>query len=130
MTNREKYDKELHEIWESVWQFSIDRKDKTLRKCSPVMCNDCLFYAVDTSCISRRKEWLKQEYIEPVKTVKASELAVDTVVLCANDEKLGKEVRKFGTIFRGKLYSQYQYSEDLRHWNYMWLEDGTVVLPE
>lgn len=70
-----------------------------------------------------------------IKGVKASELPVDTVVLCWDDSDDDKVKRHFSMLHAGYLYA---YSGGLTSdrygklyaWKHMILEDGTVVLPE
>lgn len=72
---------------------------------------------------------------ESIKTVKASELAVDTKVICWDNGDTNSLSRRFATLFNGCLYAYYKgYSSKdkggLILWEHMTLEDGTVVLPE
>lgn len=135
MTNREKYNDELMAIWEKGHQFAIEKETNSLIRCSTsgIECRDCAFH-FNRNCTFKRAEWLKAEYIEPVKTVKASELPIDTIVWCADECKTEeKSIRKFACVVKGQLYAFahiHRECTDLIHWNYMWLKDGTVILPE
>lgn len=69
--------------------------------------------------------------VAPIKTVKASELPVDTVVLCGR----WRDKRYFATFFNGEMYAFNNgecslQTATITNWDCMTLEDGTVVLPE
>lgn len=81
----------------------------------------------------------KLKKIEPEvtpKTVKASELAVDTKVLCSNLINKAGCLRYFAGFFGGIPYTfinggtSVDSEKTLVTWEHMTLEDGTVVVPE
>lgn len=74
---------------------------------------------------------------EPIKNVKASDLAVDTKVLCWNNNDTQKNKRYFAKFKEGKMYAFANATTSwtttygqITHWDNMILEDGTVVLEE
>ena len=136
MTNRKKYNDELMAIWESGAQFAVSKESGAIKSCKDMgVCVDCAFYFVESNnsdCQRQRAEWLKARYIESVKTVKASELPANTIVMCSRAENGKRIAHLFATLFEGKLYAKTSTFGfyNLIYWEYMWLEDGTVVLPE
>lgn len=75
MTNREKYAKEM--LGMLGYGIAVDKKTGKPAICEHIKCINCLFYD-EHDCAKTFKEWLDAEYVEPIKTIKASELAVDT----------------------------------------------------
>ncbi len=73
---------------------------------------------------------------EPIKTVKASELAVDTLVLCSNVSNRTACIRYFAGFFNGIPYTfvngetSVDGDKSLVTWKHITLEDGTIVLAE
>lgn len=82
-----------------------------------------------------KNELNKLKRIGPRKTVKASELDVDTKVLCWDVDERQKYSRCFATLHNRDLYAYPDgcssiNSRCLLLWGHMALEDGTIVLPE
>lgn len=81
------------------------------------------------------KAYQAQAEKEKPKTVKASELAVDTKVLCWDEGISNKCSRHFAMLHNGILYAYndgrtFKDRVPMCHWEFMTLEDGTPVLPE
>lgn len=81
------------------------------------------------------REQFEAEKKKP-KTIKASEIATDTKVICWTNNESDKHVRHFAGLLNGRLYAYYigrnssTGGSDLTSWKHMTLEDGTEVLPE
>lgn len=97
-------------------------------RCNIIDCLDELLPIVEKWAAEHPKE-------KKPKTVKASELAIDTKVWCWDANENNKCSRCFALSHNGQLYSypgRYtsKNSNILARWEHMTLEDGTIVLPE
>lgn len=77
---------------------------------------------------------IKEEPPKP-KTVKASELVADTLVICHDEGDACEKERRFAGMLNGKLYAcevgvTSKGEGVLIPWDYMTLKDGTEVLAE
>lgn len=129
MTNYERYEKELTEIWKTGNQFAV--ADNNPVPCAK--CEECEFYKKEGPCNKHRAEWVKEQY-----GVKASTLPVDTKVICSQTEHSEKYRRYFAKLENGKIecfmngltsWTVDRFSNTVI-WGYVTLEDGTIVLPE
>lgn len=92
MKNKEKYFDKLIQIIIDGYTLAVDELTDEPRRCdNNISCFSCLFG--DGSCISGRKEWLEQEYQEPI-----------TPITLTDDEKaiLRNIDKKFRLIVRDK----------------------------
>ena len=65
MKNKEKYFDELIQIIVNGYFLAVDERTNEPRRCDhKISCIECLFSK--TGCSNGRKEWLEQEYQEPV----------------------------------------------------------------
>lgn len=132
MTNRERYAKEM--LGMLGYGVAVDRKTGRPTICEHIKCLDCLFDS-EQDCSKLFRKWLDAEYVELIKTIKASELPIDTKVICWNCENY-KYKRYFAKIIEGKLYTyadgatSWSNNEEPHRWEHMELEDGTIVLAE
>lgn len=121
MLNKEKYRDKILEIAEEGSTVAFDAKKNKLVSCCNVDCEDCLFCG--DSCHSKRREWMRSEYVE---TVDWSKVPVDTPILVRDSENDIWKRRYFAGIDDGKVctwtYGATSWSasdeDDLCEWNY------------
>lgn len=81
MTNREKYEKEIIEVfWKDLMHPAVTKNG--IESCDGVSCNDCLFsyrYTGRYDCDPAFRKWLTQEYKEP--EIDWTKVPVDTKIL-------------------------------------------------
>lgn len=66
MKNKEYYKDKIYEITCEHAVFAIDRRTGEIKRCARVKCGDCLFRSPSGACGERARNWLEQEYVEPI----------------------------------------------------------------
>lgn len=107
MTNKEKYAKNLYDIF--LNSFGVDEENKPFR-CDELRCGEkCQFYNDETGCKTLAKQWLDEEY----KT-DWSKVPVDTPILVKALMAPGWLHRHFAKYENGKVFA---WGDGLTSWS-------------
>lgn len=98
MTNKEKYEKEILDIFCETFMHPALTKEG-LVKCDTAECADCLFRAID--CEDYFQQWLESEYKEP--EIDWTKVPVDTKIYVRDSEDMGWLRRYFHSYSKGKI---------------------------
>lgn len=118
MTNREKYEKEIIEVfWKDLMHPAVTKNG--IESCDGVSCNDCLFsyrYTGRYDCDPAFRKWLTQEYKEP--EIDWTKVPVDTKIL-VKDKKEDLWIN-----------SHFAYYKDGKPYAFFWGRSSWTVTPD
>lgn len=100
MTNREKYAEQIINMAVNDIKITVDKEGR-LSDCFAINCKDCAWSSCN-QCRKKFREWLEQEYVEPV--VDWSNVAVDTKVYVRDSDSDPWEPRYFAKFEDGKIF--------------------------
>lgn len=84
MTNYESIDpKDIRTVFQKC--FAIDKDTNEVKRCSEVICANCLFFTPG-DCKKIKREWLDQPVFDPEKDIDWSKVPADTPVIVWNSE--------------------------------------------
>lgn len=101
MTNREKYAEQIINMAVNDIKITVDKEGR-LSDCFAINCKDCAWSSCN-QCRKKFREWLEQEYVEPV--VDWSKVPVDTKILVRDSENEAWRKRHFAKFKNGKIYT-------------------------
>ena len=101
MTNREKYSEQIIDMAAKDIKITVDKEGR-LSDCFAINCHDCAWRNCG-NCRKKFREWLEQEYVEPV--VDWSNVAVDTKVYVRDYDSDPWKPRYFPKFEDGKIFT-------------------------
>ena len=101
MTNREKYAEQIINMAVNDIKITVDKEGR-LSDCFAINCKDCAWSSCN-QCRKKFREWLEQEYVEPV--VDWSNVAVDTKVYVRDFDNESWMPRHFAKFEDGKIFT-------------------------
>lgn len=101
MTNREKYAEQIINMAVNDIKITVDKEGR-LSDCFAINCKDCAWSSCD-QCRKKFREWLEQEYVEPV--VDWSKVPVDTKVFVRDYDSQPWRPRYFAKFENGRIYT-------------------------
>ena len=101
MTNREKYSEQIIDMAAKDIKITVDKEGR-LSDCFAINCHDCAWRNCG-NCRKKFREWLEQEYVEPV--VDWSNVAVDTKVYVRDYDSDPWKPRYFAKFEDGKIFT-------------------------
>ena len=101
MTNREKYAEQIINMAVNDIKITVDKEGR-LSDCFAINCKDCAWSSCN-QCRKKFREWLEQEYVEPV--VDWSKVPVDTKILVRDSEDEEWKKRHFAKFEDGKIFA-------------------------
>lgn len=101
MTNREKYAEQIIDMAAKDIKITVDKEGR-LSDCFAINCHDCAWRNFG-NCRKKFREWLEQEYVEPV--VDWSNVAVDTKVYVRDYDSDPWKPRYFAKFEDGKIFT-------------------------
>lgn len=130
MTNREKYAEQIINMAVNDIKITVDKEGR-LSDCFAINCKDCAWSSCN-QCRKKFREWLEQEYVEPV--VDWSKVPVDTKILVRDSENGQWRRRHFAryennfvlTWCNGRTSYSSGGCEDVTDWKYAKLAEETV----
>lgn len=130
MTNREKYAEQIIDMAAKDIKITVDKEGR-LSDCFAINCHDCAWSNCN-NCRKKFREWLEQEYVEPV--VDWSNVAVDTKVYVRDFDSEPWKPRYFAKFEDGKIvtwkYGATSFSaydiDNVSKWNQGKLAEDTV----
>lgn len=130
MTNREKYAEQIINMAVNDIKINVDKEGR-LSDCFAINCKDCAWSSCN-QCRKKFREWLEQEYVEPV--VDWSNVAVDTKVYVRDSDSESWYPRYFARFKGGKIFTWTNGTtsfsakgfDDVTRWNQGKLAEDTV----
>lgn len=101
MTNREKYAEQIINMAVNDIKITVDKEGR-LSDCFAINCKDCAWSSCN-QCRKKFREWLEQEYVEPV--VDWSKVPVDTKVFVRDCDGAYWNHRYFAKFEDGKIFT-------------------------
>lgn len=101
MTNREKYAEQIINMAVNDIKITVDKEGR-LSDCFAINCKDCAWSSCN-QCRKKFREWLEQEYVEPV--VDWSNVPVDTKVFVRDSDSESWYPRYFARFKNGKIFT-------------------------
>jgi hypothetical protein len=130
MTNREKYAEQIIDMAAKDIKITVDKEGR-LSDCFAINCHDCAWRNCG-NCRKKFREWLEQEYVEPV--VDWSKVPVDTKVFVRDCDSAYWNHRYFAKFEDGKIFTWANGTtsftakgfDDVTWWNQGKLAEDTV----